>query len=305
LPGSLLQLTGIYMGQGGSRTSGQTASSFELLLNFPSDVHVLARPSWWTLRHTFFVIGCMVLIIVAGTAWIAILRQQVEDRSLKLATEIKSREQAEHQRALEAERSRIAQDLHDDLGATLTEIRFLSAIKARDSLVPEETRSQLNEVSEKSRQMVSLLDEIVWAVNPANDSLPSLANYLCHLAEEFFRATEIRCRLDVDDMLPPVSLTSEVRHNLYLVIREALNNIAKHSHATEAWLKICWNNQVLYITIEDNGSGFKINQTQAPGNGLSNMQRRMGRILGYFECTSELGRGTKCMIHLPLAWSKL
>src|SRR4029077_4194269 len=142
-----------------------------------SDISVLARPSWWTFRHTFAVIGGMMFVILLALTWIMLLRRQVEERSLQLTSEIKSREQAEHQRALEAERARIAQDLHDDLGATLTEIRFLSAVKSCDALVPENTRSQLMEVSEKSRQMVTSLEEIVWAVNPANDSLPSLASY--------------------------------------------------------------------------------------------------------------------------------
>jgi signal transduction histidine kinase len=300
LPGSLLELTGVYMGQGGDRTA---VDSFELLLDSPSDIRVLARPSWWTFRHTLAVIGTLLVVILVALAWISLLRRQVDERTLQLTAEIKSRQQVEHQRALEAERSRIAQDLHDDLGATLTEIRFLSAVKGRDVLVPETTRSQLREVSEKSRQMVSSLDEIVWAVNPANDSLPSLASYLCHLTEEFFRTTETRCRLDVDELLPPVALTSEVRHNLYLVVREALNNIAKHSRSTEAWLRIHWKDQILRIIVEDNGCGFAGQGPEASvngGNGLSNMRRRLEKIGGRFECDTRPGSGTVCRIYLPL-----
>ncbi len=301
LPGSLLKLTGTYVAQGGARASGRDVDSFELLLNSPSDIRVLARPSWWTFRHTLTIIGVMVIVIVVSLIWITQLHRQVEERSLQLASEIKAREQAEYQRALEAERTRIAQDLHDELGATLTEIRFLGAVKSRDSLIPETTRSHLKEVSEKSRQMVSSLDEIVWAVNPANDSLPNLANYLCHVAEEFFRATEMRCRLDVDQSLPEVTLTSEVRHNLYLVVREALNNVVKHSHATEAWLRIHWKDKILHIEIEDNGSGFIRKNGSSPGNGLPNMSRRLKKIGGVFECDARPGHGTICRINLSLA----
>jgi signal transduction histidine kinase len=155
-------------------------------------------------------------------------------------------------------------------------------------------------VSEKARQMVSSLDEIVWAVNPANDSLPSLANYFCHLTGEFFRTTEVRCRLDVDEALPPIALTSEVRHNLYLVVRETLNNIAKHSKATEAWLRIHWKDQALDIVIEDNGCGF--NRTAIiSGNGLINMCKRLDKIGGRFECNSRHDSGTVCRIYLPFA----
>ncbi len=301
LPGSLLELTGVYVAQGAIHESGETVDSFVLLLNSPADIRVLARPSWWTFRHTLTVIGGMVVVIVIALIWITQLRRQVEERSLQLASEIKAREQAEYQRALEAERTRIAQDLHDELGATLTEIRFLGAVESRDELVPKTTRSQLREVSEKSHQMVSSLDEIVWAVNPANDSLPNLANYLCHVTEEFFRAAEMRCRLDVEQSLPPVALTSEVRHNLYLVVREALNNVVKHSRATEAWLRIHWKDRSLHIIVEDNGRGFVSTDKQNSGNGLSNMPRRIQKIGGVFECDSSPGRGTVCRIHLPLA----
>lgn len=298
LPGSLLGLTGVYAGLGGDRTTGRDINAFELLLNSPSDIQVLARPSWWNFRHTFSVIGGMMLIILIALVWITLLHRQVEERTLQLTSEIKSREQAEHQRALEAERARIAQDLHDDLGATLTEIRFLGAVKSRDSLMPEATRAQLKEISEKSRQLVSSLDEIVWAVNPANDSLPSLASYLRHVAEEFFRTTEIRYRLDVDQSLPAVALTSEIRHNLYLVVREALNNIAKHSRATEAWLRIHWKDQSLHIVIEDNGCGFVASETVLLRNGLSNMRRRLEKIGGRFSCETRADCGTVCQIHL-------
>ncbi len=297
-PGSLLELTGVYAGQGGDRTLSRDVDSFELLLNSPSDISVLAHPSWWTFRHTIFVIGGMLSIIFFASIWIILLRRQVEERSRQLTSEIKSRELVERQRALEAERARIAQDLHDDLGATLTEIRFLSAVKSGDALVPHATRSQLMEVSEKSRQMVSSLDEIVWAINPANDLLPSMVNYLCHVTEEFLRTTKIRCRLDVDESLPPVALTSEVRHNLYLAVREALTNIAKHSQAAEAWLRIHWENQTLHIVVEDNGCGFAVPGPGSFGNGLSNMQARLEKIGGHFEYNTRPGAGTICRIQL-------
>jgi signal transduction histidine kinase len=298
LPGSKLALTGVYMGEGGDRASSREIDSFELLLDSPDDIRVLARPSWWNIRHALTVMCGMLVVLLLALVWITMLRRQVEERSRQLTAEIKSREQAEHQRALEGERARIAQDLHDDLGATLTEIRFLSAVESCDSLVPTATRTQMRKVSEKSHQLVSSLDEIVWAVNPANDSLSSLANYLCHVAEEFFRTTSIRCRLDVDESLPPMALNSEVRHNLCLSVREALNNIAKHSHATEAWLRIHWQRPALDIAVEDNGIGFVRGEREPSGNGLKNLRRRMEMIGGQFECESRAGEGTVCRIHL-------
>jgi signal transduction histidine kinase len=299
LPGSLLKLTGVYVSLGGNANLGNN-NPFELLLMSPSDVLVLQRPSWWTVRHALVVIGGLLVLILGSMIWITLLRRQVEERTCQLASEIKGREQAEYQRALEAERTRIAQDLHDELGATLTEIRFLGAVKSRDPSASEDMRLHLKEVSDKSHQMVSSLDEIVWAVNPANDYLPNLASYLCHVAEEFFRASEIRCRLDMDEVLPALSLSSEMRHSLYLVVREALNNIAKHSQAKETWLRIHYQGKALRIVIEDNGRGFEVATAGSARNGLSNMRSRLKKIGGDLQYDSKPGRGTICRIELPL-----
>jgi signal transduction histidine kinase len=151
--------------------------------------------------------------------------------------------------------------------------------------------------------MVASLDEIVWAVNPANDSLASLATYCCQFAEEFFRPTAIRCRLDVSDALPQVPLTSEVRHNLYLAVRETLNNVLKHSRATEVWLRFQWHNQALRIAFEDNGCGCGVTSSSAgtSGDGLANLRCRLEKIGGHFEMDSQAGAGTTCRIWLPLA----
>lgn len=301
LPGSLLELTGIYSGHGTDLASGRGIDSFELLLNSPPAVTVLEQPSWWTVRRALAILGAMACVIFLGLVWIALLRRQVEERSSQLAAEVRRHEHTERQRELEEERTRIARDLHDDLGATLTQIRFLSALESRDAQLPESTRHRMSQVTEKSREMVASLDEIVWAVNPANDSLPILANYLCHFAEEFFRPTPIRCRLDVDDALPSAPLTAEVRHNLYLAVRESLNNIAKHSQATEVWLRIRFQPPgELHVTLEDNGRGFAPDSVPA-GNGLANMRRRLENIQGRFDYEAKPGAGVVCRFKLKVS----
>lgn len=301
LPGSELQLTGVYAGQGGDRPAGREIDSLELLLNSPAQVRVLERPSWWSLRHTLTVIAGLVCVIILILGWVAMLRREVEQRSRQLRDEILRRDKIERQRALEEERARIARDLHDELGASLTQIRFLSAVESCENSVPEATRTQLREVSEKSRDMVISLDEIVWAVNPANDSLASLVSYLCHVAQEFFRATPVLCLLDVDEALPSVTLTSEARHSLYLSVREALNNSAKHSHATEVWLRIHWQERTLHIVVEDNGCGFSGSSKGPLGDGLVNMRHRLAKIGGHFECETRPGSGIICRMTLPFA----
>jgi signal transduction histidine kinase len=272
-----------------------------LLLNSGADVKVLARPPWWTARRALTVLGAMVLVILAALVWIALLRRKVEQRSQQLAAEIRDHEQTERRRELEEERARIAHDLHDDLGATLTQIRFLSVLESRDFRAPQNTRSRMGQISEKSREMVASLDEIVWAINPTNDSLASLANYLCHFAEEFFSVTAIRCRLDVAEALPAAPLTSEARHQLYLAVREALNNIAKHSEATEVWLRVYAQAPELRIELEDNGRGFTPHAADLAGEGLANMRQRLKKIGGRFECESRPGAGSICRFVVRLA----
>jgi signal transduction histidine kinase len=300
VPGMRLRVTGIWQVDTVPYAQlGRRVASVRILPRSFSDIVILSRPSWWTVQHALAVIGGMAFVLLAASIWIRQLHRQVEQRSIQLTAEIGRRESIERQRALQEERARIAQDLHDDLGAALTQIRFLSAVESRDAQVPEGTREQLRKVSEKSHLLVTSLDEIVWAINPANDSLPNLANYLSHVAEEFFSTTAIRCRLDLDDRFPAVTLTSETRHNLYLAYREALNNIAKHSAATEVWVRFQWRDNALNIVIEDNGRGFLEAEAQ-PGEGLLNMRRRLEKIGGRFESESRPGAGTICRLWLPL-----
>jgi signal transduction histidine kinase len=299
-PGSRLGVTGIWQVDPVPYAElGRRVASVRILSRSPADLVVLSRPSWWTVEHALAVIGGLVFVLLAASIWITQLHRKVEQRSVQLSTEIHRREQIDHQRALQEERARIAQDLHDDLGAALTQIRFLSAVESRDAAVPEGTRAQLRKVSEKSHHLVASLDEIVWAINPANDSVPKLANYLTHVSEEFFSTTSIRCRLDIGESFPAVTLSSEVRHNLYLAFREALNNVAKHSGATEVWVRFKWEADSLHLLIEDNGRGF-VQEASPVGEGLLNMRRRLEKIGGRFESLSQTGIGTTCRIWLPL-----
>ena len=298
-PDSMVEVTGVYLAQGGTIASAPEINSFELLLNSPTDVQILTRPSWWTLRHTLTILGVTIPVVLIAFVWIFILRRQVEKRTRQLAVEIQRHEQTNRQRVVEGERSRIARDLHDSLGAALTQIRFLSIRGSRASQMPEKSRAQMVRISEKSLEMVSALDEIVWAVNPANDSLDKLVPYLCHIAEDFFSSSPIRCRLDVDENFSSAPLTAEVRHDLYLAVREVLNNIAKHSQATEVWFRINWHNHAIQITIEDNGRGFLLSDS-SNGDGLANIRHRLEKIGGHFECETHPGTGTVCRLWLPL-----
>ncbi|ATC63732.1 hypothetical protein CMV30_07070 [Nibricoccus aquaticus] len=203
----------------------------------------------------------------------------------------------ERERAIERERTRIAQNIHDDLGASLTHISLLTQLAQHEN--PEQARS-FEKIYDAANAITRSMDEIVWAVNPKCDDLESLVYYVGNFAQSFFKAAEIRCRLDVPAVLPAVSLTSQARHNLFLCCKEALNNIARHAHATEAELTIAVNESSLQITIADNGRGLaasKLAQSIDPfrvssGNGLKNIRQRIEELDGTCGFTERPGGGT-------------
>jgi signal transduction histidine kinase/ligand-binding sensor domain-containing protein len=226
---------------------------------------------------------------VASTVRYALRRRH--QRQLKLVQQL---------HAVERERTRIARDIHDDLGASLTEIGYLGALAVRDSHSLAEAREQLERIMVRTREVARGLDETVWAVNPKNDSAGHLATYLCHFAKEFLEPTAIRCWLDVAPDLPEVTLTAEVRHNVLLVIKEALNNAVKHSGATELWLRLRVNDGVMIIEVSDNGRGFAVEAKREAGNGLRNMAERMGDIGGQLVVRSTAAEGAAVCLWLPL-----
>ena len=219
--------------------------------------------------------------------------------------------EAERQRHLEQERARIARDLHDDLGTSLMQISLLSTLANGPKTPPAEKAQIIDRVDNRAREMIGALDEIVWAVNPKNDTWYELANYLGFYAEEFFRPTNIRCRMSIPDssQLPQTPLPSETRHHLFLAFKEAINNVAKHSGAAQAWVRVESDAAEVRITVEDDGKGFASGKETAPptdptrpagGNGLPNMRRRMEQIGGACELApGSGGRGARVVFRAP------
>jgi len=205
----------------------------------------------------------------------------------------------EQQAALHKERARIAKDIHDDLGANLTQIALLGELAQQDRSEPERAAERMGNISSTARQAIKSLDEIVWAVNPRNDTLAHLIDYAGQFAVDYLRLAGIRCRLDLPEQTPHRELSTDLRHNLFLVIKEALNNIVKHSRASEVWLRASASEQGLDITVEDNGCGFDQVPDNALSDGLRNMRQRMTDIGGTFEIQSKLRVGTKLLLHLP------
>ncbi len=212
----------------------------------------------------------------------------------------------ERQQALERERARIARDLHDDLGIGLTEIGLLGDLASGPVAADngEASRGYLREITERARELVVLLDEIVWAINPANDTSQSLSDYFLKFAQTLLNRASIRCRLEVAETLPDYGLNSEERHQLFLTFKEALNNVIRHSGATEVRIGLGIVERELVIKVEDNGHGINATAGQGSSDGLKGMQQRLHQLGGRCEIAANANGGTSVKLVIPVRLRK-
>jgi ligand-binding sensor domain-containing protein/signal transduction histidine kinase len=255
-------------------------------------------PHFW---QTWWFLGGLALgTVVVGAGGARVVEKRRTLRRLK---------HLEQERALEQERTRIAQDLHDTMGAKLCRISFLSEHARRSTAIPPEIQQEIASMSDDSREVLQSLDEIVWAVNPQNDSLEHLASYVAQYAREYFRRTGIECQLEIPAALPAQHLSSQSRHHLFLSVREAITNILKHSQASRAKIAMVCRNGSFEIAVSDNGTGFDpaSGEANAAGsaagfaNGLSNMRQRLTAAGGRCLLESRPSEGTTVRFVLSLA----
>jgi signal transduction histidine kinase len=296
--GSRLELTGAYAPLG-NRLSDGSVSGFELLLPSPAGIRVLATPPWWTLKRVLVLAGILAVLLLAALVWNKELQWKVQERGRRLELEIRNRQRAELQRAAEAERSRIARDLHDELGTGLTEVSLLASAGLGQFQDAEKIRNRFDTIAEKARALVSGLDVIVWAIDPKRNSVQSFADYLGSYAKELFSSSAIVCRLRIRMESGVVALTEAARHSLFLAVKEALNNVIRHASATEVELQISQLGDRLHMVITDNGRGFDWNSVQR-GNGLTNLQERLLAMRGECRVESQPGSGTTVKFIVPL-----
>jgi signal transduction histidine kinase/ligand-binding sensor domain-containing protein len=211
----------------------------------------------------------------------------------------------EQQAAVQKDRARIAQDLHDDLGAGLTEIGLLaSLLGSHTESTGEQKNNALERIVKRARYLVPVLDEIVWAVNPRNDSARSLCSYFSHYAQEFFEPTDIRCRLNFREGASDSPLSSEQRHNLFLAFKEALTNVARHSGASEVRVSISLETPGrLEVLVEDNGRGLP-EVVEQGADGLINLRQRLESLRGECKVSNLASGGVKVRLTMPLAAEK-
>lgn len=260
--------------------------------------NLVLQPHFW--QTWIFFSLCVVTAggLVGGTVR-SITRRRMQRKLIEL----------EQQHAVDRERSRIARDVHDELGSKLTQISFQGSIAKCSVNDPVETRRQLEQMSASAREAVSSLQEIIWAADPENDSLEGLVGHISQYAEDFFRIAAITCEVVTPEHLPARQVTAVLRHNLFLAVKEAINNAAKHASATRVLIQIFLRADEFEVLVSDNGSGFDSSapanaaheKSRRTGHGLDNMRERLKMVGGRCEINSEAGQGTTVRFAIPLA----
>ena len=241
------------------------------------------RPYWQNIW--FWVVGAALIAVLSTVGGRYLIRKRIT-RHLEKAQLISD------------ERLRIARDLHDDLGTRLSHISLLSAF-AESHSPDSKTGSSLGQISTMSRELISALSETVWMLNPKNNELEALVDFLCRLVSELCRLAEIRCRIDALSVTENLPISHEFRHNMSLAVKESVNNALKHSFATEIKLSIQLEGKILKISVADNGVGI----TREPGKtslGLANIAQRMAAIRGKCDIAPIENDGLKISLEAPI-----
>lgn len=253
------------------------------------DLIIIIHPpfwqTWWFILFSSIILLTVIIFIVSY-----ISRRNLKERLLRL----------EKEQAIEKERNRISRDMHDDLGSGLTKIAIMSEVVKKQIHEPEKAKLQLENISHSSRELVDSLQDIIWVLNPKNDTLESLAAYIREYALKFFETFETNVQFIYPEKFPDVKLSEEQRRNIFLVIKESFNNIAKHAWCNKVSVTIEHQPGNLKIIIADDGKGFDQANLRQFGNGLINMQNRMKQVGGIYAISSVIGKGTITKIEIGI-----
>jgi signal transduction histidine kinase/ligand-binding sensor domain-containing protein len=258
-----------------------------------ASLHLIVEPFYWqTWWFRALAVAFFTAAIIAIVRYVSFRRLRERMRELK------------QQATLHQERARIARDMHDEVGAKLTRLSLLSDMATAAPDLQPGSAADVREISDTARETILAFDEIVWAVNPRNDTLGDLVGYLCRHAEDFFDGSATLCVFELPKKIPAVTLATEVRHEVFLAAKEALTNAAKYAAASRVCLRLSIHPAAFDLIIEDDGGGFDpaaITTRPGGGNGLRNMRDRMERIGGRFELHSGPGSGTRVVFHVPIS----
>ncbi len=253
---------------------------------FPKSLEIeISKAYWQTVLFKIIALAFLLSIGWLASKWYF---------SLKIK---KQKREFEKQQAIEKERTRIATDMHDDLGAGLSRIKFLSQSILNKKMKDDGIKTELEKITSFSDEMSEKMGEIVWALNERNDTLADLIAYTRSYAVEYLANHDIQCEANTPLNLPGTFITGEMRRNIFLSVKECLHNIVKHASATRVWFSVQLNGR-MQIIIHDNGKGIDWNDRRAFSNGIENINKRMKEIGG--EANFENEQGTKVSLTIPL-----
>jgi signal transduction histidine kinase len=225
-----------------------------------------------------------------------IIKQAKESEKLKAQNLLKEYEkELAVYKAQQEERQRISADMHDELGAGMTAIRLMSEI-AKNKM-KETTPVEIDKISSSANDVLNKMNAIIWSMNSGNDTLDNLVSYIRSYAQEYLDGTEVSCHINVPDQISPIDISGDKRRNIFLCVKETLNNVLKHAAATAVTIDVTVDDE-LKIRITDNGKGIDTTKLRQFGNGLKNINRRMESIGGKFSIENE--NGTVTTLSLPL-----
>lgn len=230
---------------------------------------------WFYILATIFVFGLIIFIT-----------KKIAGRKLK-----KEIEKLERQKTLIEERHRISQEMHDDIGAGLTQISLISEAAKGQSESGNEIKTELNDISITSRKLVDNISEIIWSLNPQHDKLDTLLSHLREQLNKLLEYADINYTIHFPEQVPFITLSNKQRRNILLVTKEIVHNSLKHSKADTLWITATLINRELRFEIKDNGTGFNPSLTYN-GNGIKNIRHRIEELHGNLELISEEGNGT-------------
>ncbi len=255
-----------------------------------SQVLIVVAPFW---NRAWFLVLCG---MVAGALGLGAFRYYSWRRTRRELAAMRQQE------ALAQERMRIARDLHDDLGSTLTQILMLAqAMEDEGPVTQDEVRTLLKQIHGSALAMTVSMDEIVWALSPKNDRLDHLVAYLIAYAQTFLGNAKVGFRSTRSDGLSDTTVPSPVRHHLFLSFKEALANAVRHAKCRTVFVSFVRDKDELLLTVKDDGAGFDPAGLTEPGNGLENMRQRMAEVQGEYRVDSRPGAGTSVQFRIPLA----
>lgn len=189
-------------------------------------------------------------------------------------------------------RVKIASDLHDDIGSTLSSISIMSDLLQSQLDNSSRSEQMIREIGSNAHTMLDSMDDIIWSVNPSNDKFQNLALRIREYAIPLFEMKSIRFSIVTPEEMNSLPIPMDVRRNVFLIAKEAINNLVKYSECSEARVEFSMQRSLLVLTVADNGKGFDISSVKPHRNGLQNMKDRAGHIHGNFSISSELGKGT-------------